>query len=161
MADRPPTERRLVRSSDPSLSPDANRLLTDELRTIIGRDEVDLPVGRADPAVAAHGGHAVVVADVLSSRLGAVFTGLAAICVIAVVALVSNTVAVLVVALAVLVLATLLATRFLFALTREDEHPDPETAALLEDEGVGDPDRLLQDLVDEFRDGSADTRDGR
>jgi membrane protein implicated in regulation of membrane protease activity len=161
MPDRPPTERRLVRSSDPSLSPDANRLLTDELRAIIGRDEVDVPVGRADPAVAAHGGHAVVVADVIASRLGVVFTALAAICVIAVIALVWNTVAILVVALAVLLVATLLATRFLFGLMREGEHPDPDTAALLEEQGVGDPDRLLQDLVDEFRDGSADARDGR
>jgi hypothetical protein len=153
MPDRPPTERRLVRSSDPSLSPEANRLLTGELRAIVGRDEVDVPVGRADPAGAAHGGHAVVVADVIASRLGAVFTALAAICVVAVIALVWNTVAILVVALVVLVAATLLALRSLFGLMRETEHPDPETAALLEEQGVGDPDRLLQDLADEFRDG--------
>jgi len=38
-------------------------------------------------------------------------------------------------------------------LAGEGEHPSPELAALLEREGVGDPDRLLTELVREFSTG--------
>lgn len=151
MPDTPPTERRVVRSSDPSLSPEANRLLTAELRAIIGRDEVDVPATRPDPAHDAHGGHSPWIADLIDARVGPVFAGLAAIVVAAIVALTWGGWAILVAALVVLVVATLLAARTLLGLTDEAEHPDPETAALLEAEGVGDPDRVLQQLVDEFR----------
>jgi hypothetical protein len=151
MPEDPKTQRRSVRSSDPSLSPEANRLLTEELRAIIGADEVDVPVDRADPAHEAHGRHSPWVANVIDARIGAVFTGLAAICVAAVVAVTWGSWAILVVALAILVAATLLALRSLLSLADEVEHPDPETVALLEAEGVGDPDRVLDDLVHEFR----------
>jgi hypothetical protein len=70
MTDRPPTDRRAVRSADPSLSAEANRLLTLELREIAGRDVVDVPVGRLDPARTVHGVHGPVVADVLGAQLG-------------------------------------------------------------------------------------------
>ncbi|MCW2992916.1 MAG: hypothetical protein JWQ18_411 [Conexibacter sp.] len=151
MPDVPRTERRSVRSADPSLSPEANRLLTDELRAIVGSDEVEVPVDRADPAHATHGVHSPWVANIIDARLGPVFTGLAAICVAAVVALTWSSWVILVLALAILVAATLLALRSLLSLTDEVEHPDPETAALLEAEGVGDPDRVLEDLVHEFQ----------
>jgi hypothetical protein len=150
MPEDPPTERRAVRSSDPSLSPEANRLLTDELRAIIGSDEVEVPADRPDPAHARHGRHSPLVANIIDARIGAVFTGLAAVCVGAIIALGLGPWTI-VPALAVLVVATLLALRSLLGLTDEVEHPDAETAALLEDEGVGDPDQLLEDLVHEFR----------
>ncbi|HEY4279659.1 MAG TPA: hypothetical protein VGM91_15650 [Conexibacter sp.] len=41
---RGPMRRRPVRSEDPTLSPEANRLLTEELREVVGSDEVELPV---------------------------------------------------------------------------------------------------------------------
>ncbi len=37
------TERRFVRSEDPELTPEANRLLTEDLREVVGRDEVEGP----------------------------------------------------------------------------------------------------------------------
>jgi hypothetical protein len=151
MADTPRTEHRIVRSADPALSAEANRLLTAEVRRVIGKDEVDVPIDRPDPATAAQRLHSPAIADIIGARLGAVFTALAALCVAAIIALVIDTTAILVVALVVLVVATLLALRSVWGLTDEREHPDPETAALLEGEGIGDPDRLLQDLVDEFR----------
>jgi hypothetical protein len=38
-------ERRIVESDDPALSAEANRLLTAELRGIVGGDEVEVPAG--------------------------------------------------------------------------------------------------------------------
>jgi hypothetical protein len=157
MPEDPRTQHRSVRSSDPSLSPEANRLLTAELRAIVGRDEVDVPIGRADAAHDAHAVHSPWVANVIDARVGPVFTALAAVCVAGVVALTWGGWLILVAALLVLATATLLATRSLFRLTDEVEHPSPDTAARLEAEGVGDPDRVLQELVDEFR--PADGRD--
>jgi hypothetical protein len=140
-----------VRSADPGLSAEANALLTKELREIIGSDVVEVPIDRADPAHRRHVRHTPLVADLIDSRLAWVFTLLAAVCVAAIIAIVSNSVVVLIVAIAVLGVTTVLAVRLLQNLGAEAEHPSPETAALLEAEGVGDPDRLLQDLVDEFR----------
>ena len=156
MSGVPRTEHRVVRSSDPSLSPEANRVLTDEVRAIIGRDEVDVPATRPDPAHDARGGHSPWIADVIDARLGPVFAGLVAIVVAAIVALTWGGWAIVVATLVVLIGATLLAARVLLGLTGEAEHPDPETAALREAEGVGDPDRVLQQLVDEFRPADGD-----
>jgi hypothetical protein len=137
-----------VRSSDPSLSAEANDRLTRELREIIGSDRVSVP---ADPAHERHGTHAPWTADAIGSRLGWILIALAGIAVAAIVALAWNTTASLLVALAVLVVTTIAALAVALNATSEVEHPDPQTAALLEEEGVGDPDRLLEDLVEEFR----------
>ncbi len=51
---------------------------------------------------------------------------------------------------AVLVAATLLIVRTVNGLTEESEHATPTTAARLGEEGVGDPDRVLTELVDDF-----------
>jgi hypothetical protein len=150
MPDDHPTERRSVRSADPNLSPRANELLTGELRDIIGSDEVDVPVGRADPAHRGHTRHTPWIADVIDARVGWAFTLLAAICTGAIIAIVLDSTVILIAAIAVLFVTTLLAWRLVQNLTAEAEHPDPETAALLEEEGVGDPARVLEDLVEEF-----------
>src|SRR3954470_6833770 len=52
-----PGERRRVASDDPSLSPEANQMLTEELRAIVGSAFVEVPTERADPAHARHGTH--------------------------------------------------------------------------------------------------------
>ncbi|HWC26391.1 MAG TPA: hypothetical protein VG474_07395, partial [Solirubrobacteraceae bacterium] len=48
------TQRRPVRSEDPSLSPEANELLTHELREAIGSDEVEVPEDVPDRSEDAH-----------------------------------------------------------------------------------------------------------
>lgn len=151
MPDPVPDERRLVRADVPTLSTEANDRLTDELRSVIGSEAVEVPADRPDVAGRPRRRRSRVVADVLDARLGAVFTALATACVAGVVGLALGTTAALLVALAVLALATALAVAEVYRLVAEEEHPDPDTAALLEEEGVGDSDRLLQDLVDEFR----------
>jgi hypothetical protein len=144
-------ERRVVRSADPSLSDEANRLLTGELREIVGREVVDVPVGRADPADAVHTHRRRLVAMLIAARFGIGFVLIGVACVLGVIGLVWNTTAALVAAVVVLIAGTLAFLSLFMDLVSETEHPAPETAALLQAEGVGDPDRLLEDLVEEFR----------
>jgi hypothetical protein len=145
-----PTERRRVASDDPGLSPEANQMLTEELRTIIGSAFVDVPVGRADPAHARHGTHGEAIAELIADRFGYVTTTLVLVVVLAVVGLATGSVVALAGALLVLAVAIGLVVLMVLRLAGESEHPSPELAALLEREGVGDPDRLLTELVREF-----------
>lgn len=64
------TETRPVRSADPSLSDHANDLLTQELREVIGRDEVELPADRADITREAHATHSPAMAGLVTNRVG-------------------------------------------------------------------------------------------
>ncbi len=48
-----PLDEREVRSDDPSLSPEANRLLTRELRAAVGADWVRVPTGTPRPSASA------------------------------------------------------------------------------------------------------------
>jgi hypothetical protein len=150
-----PIERRRVASEDPSLSAEANRMLTEELRAIVGSEFVEVPVVRADPAHARHGTHAAGVAQVIADRFGYAAAALVLVVVLAVVGLSIGSVVALVGALVVLGVSLGLIVLLMTRLVDEGEHPSPELAALLEQEGVGDPDRLLTDLVREF------TPDGR
>jgi hypothetical protein len=50
-------ELREVRSDDPSLSPEANRLPTEELREVVGTDRVRVPRGTPRQSERSHGGH--------------------------------------------------------------------------------------------------------
>jgi len=92
------TTRRAI-SDDPSLSPHANHVLTDELQAVIGSDSAEVPSARPDHAGERHGTHSAFVTIRLSG---------------------------------------------------ETEHVAPQTAAALEEEGIGDPDRVLTDLVKDF-----------
>jgi hypothetical protein len=145
-----PTERRPVASDDPSLSPEANQMLTEELRAIVGSAFVEVPIRRADPAHARHGTHREGVAELIADRFGYVAATLVLLVVLAVVGLSSGTVVALAGALVVLGVALALVVLMVTRLADETEHPSPELAALLEREGVGDPDRLLTELVREF-----------
>jgi hypothetical protein len=144
-------DHRAVRSDDPSLSSEANQRLTEELREIIGADAVDVPRGRPDPSHARHARHTPIASELIADRLGYAAAALVLIVVLAIVGLATGSVIALIAAFAVLLIAITLALWLVLGLTAEREHPSPELAALLEEEGVGDPDRLLTDLVDEFR----------
>ncbi len=56
------TSPRRVRSEDPSLSTEANRLLNDELQEVIGSDTAQVPSSRADHAGDIHATHSSFVA---------------------------------------------------------------------------------------------------
>ena len=148
--EQPPTERREVRSRDPSLSPAANRALTDELREVVGRETVEVPADRARHERGRHGERPGLLVGLIANRLAIGITFLAALVVGAIVALATGSWWFLLLALAVHALATLLVVALVLRMTTQTEHLSPGAAARLEDEGVGDPDALFSDLVHEF-----------
>lgn len=121
MSDREPTKRD-VKSDDPSLSSEANRLLTEELRNVVGSESVEVPAG-------------VVVFFVIAIAAG-------------VAAVETGSVVFLVALLLLLLAGTGAVMKTVLGMVGEREHVDPRTAALLEEEGVDDPDAVLDELVD-------------
>jgi hypothetical protein len=146
-------ERREVRAADPSLSPEANRVLTEELREAVGDDAVTVPADRPHAERERHGGRpglAVLLAEnrlvVASMLLGALVIG-------AVVALATGSWWFLVLALGLDLVGVVTVAAIVLAMTTQTEHLSPSAAAQLEDEGVSDPDRVFSDLVEEFAPG--------
>ncbi|HEV2775402.1 MAG TPA: hypothetical protein VGV90_07405 [Solirubrobacteraceae bacterium] len=144
------TERRAVRSDDESLSPRANELLTRELREAVGSDEAVVPKDLPRRATDAHGGQSKFVAALSSNRPLVIVTFVAALVLGGVIALVTGQYWAVVVACAVHAVGTLLVAAGAISMTTQTEHVDPTVAARLEEEGVGNPDALLSDLVEDF-----------
>jgi hypothetical protein len=144
------TERRFVRSEDPSLTPEANRLLTDELRAVIGKDEVEVPVGTPHRSAERHGGHSPFVAALAANRPILIVSFLAALVVGGIISLATGWYVAVLLAVGLHALATMLVAAGAVQLTTQVEHVGPETAARLESEGVADPDRVLTELVEDF-----------
>jgi hypothetical protein len=142
-------QQREVRSKDPSLSPEANRRLTAELRDAVGSDAVDVPAGRADHRSEPHGTHSTPAAAAGHNRAAILIVALVLLVVGAVVALATGSwwVMVAAVALDAVAAGVLLATTI--SMTTAVEHPSPQLAARLEEEGVADPDGLMTSLVDD------------
>ncbi|MCW2996028.1 MAG: hypothetical protein JWQ18_3523 [Conexibacter sp.] len=144
------TERRFVRSEDPELTPEANRLLTHELREVVGHDEVEVPAETPRRAEEAHATHSPLVAALISNRPLILVTLLAALVVGGIVSLATGWYVAVLLAVGLHALATLLVAAGAIQLTTQVEHVAPETAARLEQEGVADPDRVLTQLVEDF-----------
>jgi hypothetical protein len=143
-------ERREVRSQDPSLTPEANRVLTEELRQVVGRDVVEVPADRPRHERARHGARPGPLVDLTANRLLIGITFLAALVVGAVISLATGSWWFLLLALAVHAITTLIVVGLVLRMTTQTEHLSPGAAARLEDEGVGDPDAVFSDLVHEF-----------
>jgi hypothetical protein len=144
------TERRFVRSEDPDLTPEANRLLTEELQEVIGRDEVEVPRDTPRRAEEPHATSSPMMATLISNRPLIIVTLLAAIVVGAIISIATGWYVAVLLAVGLHALATLLVAAGAIQLTTQVEHVAPETAARLEQEGVADPDRLLGQLVEDF-----------
>jgi hypothetical protein len=147
---REATERRPVRSEDPNLSPEANRLLTGELREAVGRDEVEVPAGTPRRTAESPGRRSPIRATIATHRQIGVVSLLAALVIGAIVAFATGAWWAVVVALGLHALGTMLTATAAVHLTTEVEHVAPATAARLEEEGVANPDRVLTDLVADF-----------
>lgn len=143
-------EERFVRSADPSLSPEANRLLTEELREAVGRDRARVPADAPHREEAAHGRFPPALANLVSGRQLVLVTLLVALVVGAIATLVTGSWWGLIAALAVHAVGTLLAAAGALQLARQQEHVSPNLAAKLEEEGVADPDAKLTELVEEY-----------
>lgn len=149
---------RSVESTDPSLSAEANRRVTDELRAVIGRDRVDLPTGRPDHRSDRHATHSSLVASAIAVRVELFLVGgILAMTALIAVAMTASSSWLVGITTVLLLPAVALIARFVLALFDEHEHLDPETAAMLSEEGVGDPDRVFNELVHDFE-GAAPAR---
>jgi hypothetical protein len=143
-------EERDVRSTDPSLSPEANRILTDELREVTGSDTVEVPAGRPSAAGVSHGGRSRLMVNVSDNRVlfGSLF--FVALVIGAVLAATTGAWWLVLVAIALDLVGTVVVATLLIGLTTEVEHVDPRAAVRLQEEGVEDPDKLFTELVEEF-----------
>jgi energy-converting hydrogenase Eha subunit C len=146
----PHTERRAVRSEDPSLSPRANELLTRELQEALGTDEVVVPKDEPRRSRDEHATHSPLAATLASNRPILIVTFLAALVLGGIVALVTGAYWAVVLAAALHAIGTLIVAAGAIHLTTETEHVAPTVAARLEEEGVADPDRVLSELVEDF-----------
>jgi hypothetical protein len=151
------TVRRQVRSQDPSLSPEANRILTDELQQVVGAEHVEVPASAPDGREERHGDHGPFAAALLANRVMIAISLAVLVTVGVILSLISGTWWALVAACAVHATGTLLIAGFAIHMTTEVEHVDPTTAARLQDEGVGDPDRVLTELAEQFAGGETAT----
>jgi hypothetical protein len=147
---RQQTERRAVRSQDPSLSPRANELLTRELQEALGTDEVVVPKDEPQRSRDAHATHSPLAATLASNRPILIVTFLAALVVGGVVALVTGAYWAVIVAAALHAIGTLVVAAGAIHLTTETEHVSSTVAARLEEEGVADPDRVLSELIEDY-----------
>ncbi len=149
---------RTVESTDPSLSAESNRLVTQELRRVIGRDRVSLPNGAADHRSEQHATHSSLMAAALSIKFEIFLVGL----IVAMATLIAVSMALeswflMAFSFALLFPAAALVATSVMKLFDDHEHLDPDTAARLSAEGVGDPDHMFNELVHDF-DGGASTR---
>jgi hypothetical protein len=146
------TEEREVRVEDPSLSPETNARLTEELRETIGADRVRVPADRPrasrgeeaerrEGALAYLGMHRFVLL-----RNTAILLTFAA-----VLSLITNNWWLLALAAGVHALATMTVVLTAVRMTTITEHPAPGVAAAMAEEGVSSPDERFSEMVDEFR----------
>jgi hypothetical protein len=164
--DQPQLERRNVEVHDPGLSASTNAQLTDEVREVIGADEVEVPGDRPHPAAGEHVEHqrSLPLPFPLPNNFVVAQGGLALVVVgaIAALAVVVHRWWTLVLAVLVLAAMTYLVVAMIIKMTSNPERPQPTTVAAMEQEGVDDPEQLFSDLVAEFTSESdAEGKDGR
>lgn len=144
-----PQQREVV-VDDPELTHDANRALTAEARKALGAKRVDAK-GRKGAAELGGGTDSTFTAVMSHNRLLIAFS-LSVVLLVGVIATLATDrwiflgVAVLAHAAVTVVWAFLM-----IHLAGEPEHAAPDVAAMLEEEGVSDPDARLGEIVDDFR----------
>lgn len=147
-----PMVTRTVESKDPSLSDEANRMLTLELRAVIGSDSVEVPESWPDHRTDRHATHHRFTASAILMRIFIAIVGfmLAMTALIGVIATTDSWTAVAFTT-ALFIPTTYVIATLVLRTFKEFEHVDPDLAAVLSAEGVGDPDRTFTDLVHDFQ----------
>ena len=135
------------RSTDPNrhlLAPETDRLLDRELEEITGD-----PEARVSRNYRARF-HAAGIGDIVELRFGLIIAALILAMVGAITFVSGGGVVVLIGVVVLLLGATAAVVVMTLRLAGPTEHPSPVLEARLVAEGVGDPDRVLTDLVHEF-----------
>lgn len=142
-------EQRVVEVEDPSWSADLNRRLTEEVRAVIGTDQVSVPASRPHPSHGepVHGG----VAQRLSANRWALGMGIGiGIVVGVIIATITRHWWVMAIAVLVLWAVTYAVVQMIMGLTSHTERPDLTTMELMEAQGVRDPEERFSEIVAEF-----------
>jgi len=147
---RDETEVREVVSDDPSLSPEANRILTQELREAVGAERVRVPRDTRHASQERHGEHGGLAEAFAANRILLAITFFGLLVVGAIVSLATGSWWAVVVAAVVHAIGTFVVLSTLASAARQTEHVAPTVAAKLAEEGVADPDAQLSDLVEEY-----------
>src|SRR4051794_31558235 len=143
--------RKDVRVDDPQLSPEANRVLTAELQDALGTDQVELPAEHAAGSERLPPRARGSVRSAIGENrllLTVTFAGLIMIAVI--VSIATDSWWALVVGCAVHAALTVIVVSTALRVTTAVEHMPPSSAERLQEEGIGDPDQVLSDLVEGY-----------
>jgi hypothetical protein len=158
----PHLERRAVEVREPGLSESTNAQLTDEVRDVIGADQVDVPADRPHPSTGEH----VKPQRLLPLQFPlpdnfVVAQGSLALVVVGAIAALAVAIHrwwTLVLALSVLGAMTYVVVAMIIKMTSNPGRPEPGTVAAMEQEGICDPEQLFSDIIAEFTAGP-DTAD--
>lgn len=142
-------EQRAVEVNDPALSADANRRLTEALRSVIGSDRVLVPADR--PHVSrGERPRGSALQRITSTQVVTLGSVAVATVVGLIIALTGNHWWILAIAFVVLALALAAVTLSIISLASTTEYPDPGLVALLSEQGMRAPEVRFTELVDEF-----------
>jgi hypothetical protein len=149
MANDVALEERTVEVDDPSLSPEANALMTRAVREIIGADSVRVPADRPHPSRGERprGNPFERVTATMAMALGMVAVGA---CVGLIVSMTDHRWWTTGIAFLVLVVALAAVTLTIVGLASTTAYADPNTAAALSELGVSDFEPRLSEIVREF-----------
>lgn len=150
-ADGAPTEDRTVQAEDPNLSRDTNARLTRELRDVVGTDRLRVPVDRPRASRGEHPQQHGVAASINQHRFQYIRATAIVLTFGAVVSLVTGDWWLLPLAAGIHALGTMTVTLTIIRMTTMTEHPSPDVAAALAEEGVANPDEYFSRMVEEFR----------
>ena len=157
--DDEPRERRSVRSEDPSLSDDANRRLTEELRATVGADEVEVPVDRPHHESESHAKGSATRGGLRNLGLFAGIVVIAAGIALLLAAANSGDWGIAILAFLLDLAGLALVLRMVLGMTAEHKKPSPTLEAKLEAEGVANPEAMESQLAEEFRDRGSGRQD--
>jgi hypothetical protein len=147
-------EEREIKVEDPTLSPETRRRLTEELREVIGAERVRVPADRPHPSRGEHPPPSRPLTLLWEHRLFLGTTFLAFLTIGAILSLITGNWWLLAVAAGIHAIGTMTVVVLVVQMTTVTEHPSPTAAAMLEEDGVRDPDEYFSELVWEFTDES-------
>lgn len=145
------SEQREVRAADPHLSDETNERLTAELREAVAADSVEVPADRPSPTHGDRPEREGSGAYLTMHRWQFVRATAIVLTFGAIIALATGKWWVLPLAAGIHAIGTMTVTLTAIRLTTISEHPSPQLAAALSEEGVSSPDERFTSMVAEFR----------
>jgi hypothetical protein len=144
-------EVREVRAADPELSAETNERLTAELREVIGERQVRVPADRPHATRGEHPHQQGLAAYLNMHRFQLVRVTAIVLTFAGIIALVTGDWWVLPLAAGLHAFGTMTVALTAIRMTTTSEHPSPEIAAAMAEEGVRNPDEHFSRMVEEFR----------